>query len=106
MAANAAAREDGVVELGKVSMIESGEVSWRLDLMDCKDSGRRASRATAMLPWDGWERMRAIPVPLRWDQYINGIKLEIPRNVRTWDGAMQSYAKSRELKHTYSAQHR
>lgn len=29
--------------------------SWR-------GSGRRARRATAMLPWEGWERMRAMPV--------------------------------------------
>lgn len=32
-------------------------------MTDCRDSGRRARRATARLPCEGCERMRAIPVP-------------------------------------------
>jgi hypothetical protein len=48
---------------GKASRTASGE-DWRIvEITDCRDSGRRARRATARLPWDGEERMRAMPVP-------------------------------------------
>lgn len=51
------------VSLGKASRRTSGLVSRTLDMTESRDSERRARRATARLPCEGWERMRAIPVP-------------------------------------------
>ena len=48
---------------GKASSIASGELCRIVLITDASDSGRRASSATARLPWEGCERMRAMPVP-------------------------------------------
>jgi hypothetical protein len=53
----------GEVSVGKVSMTLPGEVCCRFARTLESDSGRRARRATARLPCEGWERMRAMPVP-------------------------------------------
>ena len=57
------AREEGDVSVGKVSRTESGLLAFRVLEIVCRDSGRRARRAMARLPCEGWERMRAMPVP-------------------------------------------
>lgn len=56
----------GEVSVGKVSIMEPGEVFSRLERTEERFSGRRARRATAMLPCLGCERMRAMPVPWEW----------------------------------------
>lgn len=53
----------GDVSVGKASMILPGDVSFRFARTLVRFSGRRARRATARFPWEGWERMRAMPVP-------------------------------------------
>lgn len=50
---------------GKASRTASGEVLCIVEITDSRDSGRRARSATARLPWEGCDRIRAIPVPLR-----------------------------------------
>lgn len=60
---NADLRLEGEVSVGNVSITLLGEVLCKFSLMDERDSGRLARRATAMFPCDGCERMRAIPVP-------------------------------------------
>jgi hypothetical protein len=64
MALNADCRFVGCVSVGKVSMTALGELVVRFARTEERASGRRARRATARLPWEGWERMRAMPVPL------------------------------------------
>jgi len=49
----AAAMLEGWVSEVNVSITEPGDVLERLDLMLERDSVRRASKATARLPWDG-----------------------------------------------------
>jgi len=39
-------------------------------MREYRASGRRARRATARLPWEGWERMRAMPAPLGFKSVI------------------------------------
>lgn len=53
----------GEVSVGNVSIMLPGEVLDRLERTEERFSGRLARRATARLPWEGWERMRAMPVP-------------------------------------------
>jgi hypothetical protein len=53
----------GEVSVGNVSITLPGEVFSRLERTLVRFSWRRARRATARLPWEGWERIRAIPVP-------------------------------------------
>lgn len=55
--------DSGEVSVGKVSIMVFGVADCSFVLMEFSDSGRRARRATARLPWEGWERIRAIPVP-------------------------------------------
>ena len=57
--------ESGVVSVGNVSMVEPGEVDFRLEWVEERVLGLRANRATAKLPWEGWERIRAMPEPWR-----------------------------------------
>jgi hypothetical protein len=52
----------GEVSVGKVSITLPGEVFCRFSRTLERLSGRRAS-ATAWFPWEGWERIRAMPVP-------------------------------------------
>jgi hypothetical protein len=49
--------------VGKHSITLFGDVFERFCLMLEREEGLRASRATARLPWEGCERMRAMPVP-------------------------------------------
>lgn len=63
IAEKALVSESGEVSVGKVSMVEPGEVDFRLEWVEESVLGLRASSATARLPWEGWERMRAIPEP-------------------------------------------
>jgi hypothetical protein len=51
------------VSVVKVSVMLPGEVWARFCLMLVRESGLRARRATARFPWEGYERMRAMPVP-------------------------------------------
>lgn len=56
-------RSSADVLVGKVSITALGVAVVRVCLMSFRDSWRRARRATAMLPWEGWDRIRAMPVP-------------------------------------------
>jgi hypothetical protein len=51
------------VSVGNVSITLPGEVFCRFARTLERDSGLRARRATARLPCEGWERIRAMPVP-------------------------------------------
>jgi hypothetical protein len=63
MSAKAFSNEALDVSLGKASRTADG-LAWRtLEIEAWMESGRRARRATARLPWEGEERMRAIPEP-------------------------------------------
>jgi hypothetical protein len=63
MSAKAFVSESGEVPVGNASSTALG-LDWRRELTSSfSGSGRRARRATARLPWDGWERMRAMPAP-------------------------------------------
>ena len=53
----------GEVSVANVSTTLPGDVFWRFEATLERFSCRRASRATAMLPCLGCEKMRAIPVP-------------------------------------------
>jgi hypothetical protein len=53
----------GMVSVVKVSITLPREVCERLAFILVRVSGLRARRATARLPWEGWDRMRAMPVP-------------------------------------------
>lgn len=48
---------------GKASRTASGDVERIVEMTDCRFSGWRASSATARLPCEGEERIRAMPVP-------------------------------------------
>jgi hypothetical protein len=63
MSAKAFSSEALEVSVGKASRTALGLVSRILEMEARIESGRRARRATARLPWEGWERMRAMPVP-------------------------------------------
>jgi hypothetical protein len=58
---NASLSEEGDVSVVKVSIVEEGDSLSRVVLMLCRDSARRARRATARFPWVA--KMRAMPVP-------------------------------------------
>ena len=64
MAENAAERDSGEVPEEKTSTTEPGAVRTRLDDAVERVSGDRLRRAMARFPWEGWARIRAIPVPL------------------------------------------
>jgi hypothetical protein len=51
------------VSLGKASRTAEGLVERILEIEDAMESGRRARSATARLPCEGEDRMRAIPEP-------------------------------------------
>lgn len=61
MLRNAFSRDSLDVSEGKASRTAEGLDERTLDMHDARESGRRARRATARLPWV--ERMRAMPVP-------------------------------------------
>jgi hypothetical protein len=63
MSANAFSKLALDVSLGKASRTADGLACRILEMEAWMESGRRASRATARLPWEGEERMRAIPEP-------------------------------------------
>lgn len=63
MSAKAFCKEALDVSDGKASRTAEGSVERMFEMDDAMESGRRARRATARLPWEGEERIRAIPVP-------------------------------------------
>ena len=63
MAEKAEERLAGEVSVGKVSTTEDGEEERSDSAREVRFVGLRARRAIARLPWDGEERMRAIPAP-------------------------------------------
>jgi hypothetical protein len=69
ISAKAFSREVFEVSLGKASRTADGLAERMVLMEEAMLSGRRARRATARLPWDGEERMRAMPVP--WEG-VNG----------------------------------
>ena len=68
---NAFLRFLGTVSVGKASKMPT-EVWERSEFASSwSGSGRRARRATAKLPWEGWPRMRAMPAPLwSWEMLV------------------------------------
>lgn len=63
MSWKAFSREDLDVSVGKASRTALGLLVRMVEMEEAMESGRRARRATARLPWEGEERMRAMPVP-------------------------------------------
>lgn len=63
MAEKARVREAGEVSVGKVSMVAVGVLVLRPEWAVERVLGLRARSATARLPREGSERIRAIPVP-------------------------------------------
>jgi hypothetical protein len=63
MSLNAFSREALDVSLGKASRTALGLASRILEIEALIESERRARRATARLPYDDEDRMRAMPVP-------------------------------------------
>jgi hypothetical protein len=63
MSAKAFSRDALEVSLGKASSTAEGLDSRILEMEEAIESGRRARSATARLPWEGEESMRAIPEP-------------------------------------------
>jgi hypothetical protein len=70
MSAKAFSRDALDVSLGKDSKTALGLADRMVLIEEAMLSGRRARRATARLPWDGEERMRAMPVP--WEGVSGG----------------------------------
>lgn len=63
ISAKAFSKEALEVSVGKDSRTADGLADRTFDMEAWMESGRRARRATARLPWEGEDKMRAIPEP-------------------------------------------